>query len=322
MIIIGAGMAGLIAGHIFSRHKPTIIERQTSLPNNHEALLRFRSDEVSKATGIPFRSGVVRKCIMADDQFAYSPNTYLCNHYSRKVTGKVMGRSIWDLKDAVRYVAPPDFIQRMASGLTIEYGTNIKTLHDLRSIASQDTPVISTIPMPVMMQIVGWNDAPKFEAKPIWSIQLELVEPVCDVFQTIYYPMYREPHYRASITGNILIVEFINKPGDTEQLGAVLESVAEDFGLTPCQFRNDIELKYHHYGKILPIDDDLRREFIYMLTRDYNIYSLGRFATWKQILLDDVVSDCDTISRLMSGEDRRRRYHQSLAIANQGKYDA
>jgi hypothetical protein len=50
MKIIGAGMAGLIAGHMLRRHSPEIHEAASSLPNNHSALLRFRSDAVAKAT--------------------------------------------------------------------------------------------------------------------------------------------------------------------------------------------------------------------------------------------------------------------------------
>ena len=63
MIIAGAGLAGLIAGNIFRNYSPRIIERQTSLPNNHRAILRFRDHSVSKATGIEFKKVKVRKAI-------------------------------------------------------------------------------------------------------------------------------------------------------------------------------------------------------------------------------------------------------------------
>ena len=55
MIIYGAGMGGLLTANMLRRYNPTIKEAQPSLPNNHDALLRFRSDKVAIATGIPFK---------------------------------------------------------------------------------------------------------------------------------------------------------------------------------------------------------------------------------------------------------------------------
>ena len=50
----------------------------------------------------------------------------------------------------------------------------------------------------------------------------------------------------------------------------------------------------------MPIDDKTRKDFIYTLTEKYNIYSVGRFATWRQLLLDDVVNDISVIERLIT----------------------
>ena len=44
--IIGAGMAGLLAANMLRHRDPVILEAQKSLPNNHHALLRFRSSVV------------------------------------------------------------------------------------------------------------------------------------------------------------------------------------------------------------------------------------------------------------------------------------
>jgi hypothetical protein len=38
-----------------------------------------------------------------------------------------------------------------------------------------------------------------------------------------------------------------------------------------------------------------------MLTEEHNIYSLGRFATWRQLLLDDLVKDIGVIEKLIDG---------------------
>ena len=61
---------------------------------------------------------------------------------------------------------------------------------------------------------------------------------------------------------------------------------------------------------------ETRKEFLYYLTREFNIYSLGRFATWKQIILDDVVDDANKIMKLINVETKRRNYQVNLNIMN------
>lgn len=88
-----------------------------------------------------------------------------------------------------------------------------------------------------------------------------------------------------------------------------------DFGIYNWGALEPPTPKEHRLGKIAPIKDDVRKDFIYTMTREYGIYSLGRFACWKQTLLDDVVDDCHVIHRLISAEGKRSAYHQSLAVA-------
>ena len=63
MIIFGAGLAGLLAGNILRKYHPKIYEAQNELPNNHSALLRFRTSDVGTACSIPFKRVKVSKAI-------------------------------------------------------------------------------------------------------------------------------------------------------------------------------------------------------------------------------------------------------------------
>jgi hypothetical protein len=48
---------------------------------------------------------------------------------------------------------------------------------------------------------------------------------------------------------------------------------------------------------------------LFRLTHEHNVFSLGRFATWRNILLDDVVDDIVQVKRLLkssSAYDLRR----------------
>ncbi len=312
MIIVGGGMAGLIAANHFRADCPVIWEAQPFLPDNHGALLRFRSDTVSRVTGIGFKKVLVKKSILCDDQFADQCNPYLANMYSRKVTGEVMDRSIWNNQPAERYIAPDDFISRMASGLSIHY-SNPATFDAMASAAARE-PVISTIPMPVLMKMAGWKDIPDFKWRPIFSVNLEIKEPHVNVYQTIHYPASDIAQYRASITGSKLTIEFVEDPEG--ELDTIVGSVALDFGLLPCEFAGLAKVSRQEYGKIVPADREACQHFIYTMTRDFGIYSLGRFATWRQLLLDDVVDDCKVIGALVGAEKQRSAYHHSLVEAN------
>ena len=62
-VVVGAGMAGLLAGAILREECARIFEAQPDLPNNHHALLRFRSSIVGDTLNIPFRSVKVLKAV-------------------------------------------------------------------------------------------------------------------------------------------------------------------------------------------------------------------------------------------------------------------
>ena len=53
MYILGAGMAGLLAGWI--NPIAEILEAAPKIQQNHKALFRCKTDAISKYTGIPFK---------------------------------------------------------------------------------------------------------------------------------------------------------------------------------------------------------------------------------------------------------------------------
>lgn len=322
MIIYGAGMAGLLAGHYLRRFSPAIYEAQPELPNNHAALLRFRSDAVSKVTNIPFKQVKVHKLVSHAGRLYDQPNLKLTNMYSQKVTGKIMDRSIGNLAPVERYIAPDDFIAQLSRGLNIEYDNGL-TPEDLRAqkMAVQNEmamPIISTIPMNIMMDIVGWEHKPEFNYKPIISVWGKIKSPQMNVYNTVYYPDFTDDYYRISITGDVVIAEYLGKDAMIETMTGptdfpadriagiqhdIAACLAREFGIYDVEFET-FNIKHQKYGKLLPIDEHIRKEFIMYLTDTYRIYSLGRFATWRQILMDDVVDDLKIVEQMLEHRDR------------------
>ena len=317
MRIIGAGLAGLLAANMLKRHNPVIYERQSSLPNNHSALLRFRSSIVGDTVGIPFKKVTMVKCASewrnpVADALAYS----------HKCTGNYMSnRSITaGSVTADRYIAPLDLISQLAEGVSIQYGHSFFPEEadegDLSLFPKENLspkrmadPVISTIPMPMLMRLLKYDHS-DVEFGSDGGINLRATILDCDAYVSVYCPDPNRPYSRISITGNELIVEIPRRTlegmgHDKDVLFSWLVEASEQLGIR----RSDIykfDAYEQAYQKIQPIDDGVRKYFIAWATDNHNIFSLGRFATWKpNLLLDDLVGDVRLIERWIQ---RRSKY--------------
>ena len=141
-------------------------------------------------------------------------------------------------------------------------------------------------------------------------------EPLVDVYQTIYDVDENTPFYRLSISGNEGIFE-----GRKEVIDALSEKdpnfnlvrpiLREYFGIKDAEFTIPAKV-VQPLGKIIPVDDTARRNNILNLSREKQIYSLGRFATWRQIMLDDVIGDIDVIEKIMKQDN----YNKTLYMCN------
>lgn len=302
-MIIGAGLSGLLAAHAWPNAR--VVEASPEPRPGHSALLRFRGEEVSKLTGIEFRRVRVRKGIWSEGGYC-PPSIRLANQYSLKVLGAVLGdRSIWNLEAVDRWIAPETFYAQLLEGARgrVEWGYAADLL-------GWGQPLISTIPLPAALNHVGLDPAPlQFSSAPITVLRGRVLG--ADVFQTVYFPDLSGAVYRASITGDLLIVEFAGSGNfDSDVHVAARSAEIERLVLPAFALTGEIDwlpAAEQKYGKVAPIPDRDRRELIYRLTRDHRIYSLGRFATWRNVLLDDVVNDIAMIKRLLRATDYERR---------------
>jgi len=313
-MIVGAGLAGLIAGHMLPQHQ--IYEASAEVPPMHGALLRFRSDAVARATGIEFRRVTVRKGIWTKNGWA-QPNITQANLYSQKVLGRLLPRSVWDIAPVERFVAPDDFHERLLQGvgrrLNLGAGIDFGNV-EMRTSAGQ---IVSTIPLPVTMQSVGLShhavDGDTFVRAPIRVERFRI--PGADVHQTAYFPSPDHSLYRASITGDVLICEYVVPQDPLKRHAAELSNESAKHLQSAFGFRvQDLEslgTSEQRYGKIAPIAERVRRSLVRRLTDEHGIYSLGRFATWRNILLDDVVNDVAVIRRLMASDSYSRSLHSA-----------
>ena len=326
MIVIGAGMAGLLANSMLRDNVTAIFEKQSSLPNNHSALLRFRSPVVGDVTGIPFRKVRVMKAISpwknpVADALAYS---YKCTgEYSLR--SSVSGNG--EIEE--RYIAPHDFISQLGkqAGTKIAFDRTLQDLIQYRAARPSKEPIVSTMPMPVLMDILKYQHNINFGHTAGGTISFD-VEGL-DVCATLYFPDPRVAFYRGSITGSRVILETsdskmikvinptcvpesgkdyvldqVNKATDALGIGQHLISYKDLDGVN-----GRVEFGSSHYAKIVPISEGERKRFILWASENHNIYSLGRFATWRPtLLLDDVVNDVRVIQSLTNGNMEARYF--------------
>lgn len=326
--IIGAGMAGLLASHMLTKmgHDAWITERQAGIPNNHSAVLRFRSSVVADVTGIEFKPVKVMRTVMPwRNELADSLA------YSRKATGLVALRSSVRENNGMvtRYIAPHDFIPRLSDMLedaSVTFNTDW-----VRPNLPSPIPAISTMPMPLLAKLLGYQgfiDA-GIEFNSVRGYNLNFRIPGIDVYGTVYVPDPNIIWNRVSITGDRVTAEYSDTKPNT--VNALLEALANDTSLElrmprlaeylfqathvlgldgiglASMVENDFSVRRQPYQKIMPIDDNARKRFMLWASEHHNIYSLGRFATWRPgLLLDDLVQDIRRIERMANDGYFRR----------------
>lgn len=288
-LIVGAGLAGLLAAHAWPN---TVVIEQSGEPDlvGHKALMRLRTDKLTTLTGIDLKPVTVRKGIWFEGEFV-SPNIRVSNLYSHKVLGMGLDRSIWNIDPVTRYIAPDNLHEQLLNAVykRVEWNTSYDTK------AAVD-PIISTAPLNAMAKVHDLDiSGLDFKRAPIKVQRWRL--PQCSVHQTIYFPADDTPLYRASITGDILIAEMMVDEWDYDYTMPIDGLLEKSFGISLAN-ADPLGTVEQKYGKIAEIGDKIRKQLLFELTHIHGVYSLGRFATWRNILLDDVCDDIAVIKRI------------------------
>ena len=322
--VVGAGLSGLIAANLLKSrgYDIRVYESQTALPDNHQAVLRFRSPVLGEVLGIPFKRVQALLCLAPSLHTAQNPLLHALN-YSYVTTGsRRTDRSITRLLDGPkvveRWVAPPNFREILLERLdldTVEFGVawGISSEREI-------LPTVLTVPMSASFAMLDKPDLtlplsekPDFRANQYIVISAGVLNT--DAHGSIYnpYTIEQEPWTRISINGNRAMMEISLSWADSPSISGKqrahfinmfeiilihLLGLEIDYSKGPPQF-------YHSQtDRILPIPDRFRKAFIMYLTDKHNIYSLGRFATWRPgMLLDEIIQDTSIIASMIEGDN-------------------
>jgi len=294
--IFGAGLSGLIAG--IANPKAQIYERSKFGTQGHQALLRFRDMSVSDMTGIKFKKVKVIKSIWFEGK-EQQPSPRLVAMYSHKNTGHFENRSIMDIRTVERYIAPDNFhellVKECEDRIHYEYVIDQSDFaNDVRH-ANEREDIISTLPLSFNAKMLGYGFDTYKNKSRIYVTRFTVED--CDMYTTVYYPDMITPVYRASVTGKTLIIEAKN-PIDVKDTAIVLNSM----GLKYASFTIELDNHIQPMGKLSEVNDSERRVMIYNMSHDHGVFSLGRFALHKNILLDDVAKDIRVIKSMMADD--------------------
>jgi hypothetical protein len=294
MIILGAGLAGCLAGAL--ERDAEIYEVQTGAHAQHKAVLRFRDDKVSRALGIPFKRVRVNKAVWLEDRSYNWCSPRAANLYSQKVIGRLMARSIGDLAPVDRFIAPDNLHELLAArcegrihwgttitGITREILYTANTFGNVKGVVREGAPIVSTLPLEALHKICSIEVVDQFTSAPIHVERYRV--PDSDMYATTYFPAQGLGLYRATLSGELLMLEGMTPIGPKDRDEAVNALGLNYYGI------EKIETVSQRYGKIMPLPDDRRKKLLLDFTLKFGVFSLGRFATWRNILLDDVMED-------------------------------
>jgi hypothetical protein len=301
-MIVGAGLAGMIAAHVFPREE--VFEAQGREHLEHRAVLRCRSPAISELTGIPFKRAIVHKGIWAQGGWS-APTPSVCNEYALKVVGRIVDRSIWDIATVERWIPPSNFHEQMVDALGARVNWDSPVSMAELYLKERDT-VISTIPLSVLASNLLKCEV-AFISSGIVTTSF-FIAPGSSTQQTIYFPNREHGMYRATLSGDRMTCEWIG--ANTEGADLASFELAHAFGsmeIGDLALRSVTDFHVQAFGKLVPIDEALRKNLMVRLTNEFGIFSLGRFATWRNILLDDVLHDTAVIKLLINASEYDRK---------------
>lgn len=311
-LIIGAGLSGMMMGYLLKRNYEII--DGAPMPN-------FR-------TGAPFylhapidwlpssqswKQIDVHHNYWDGSEFGNRPTIKHFNDYSRKIlAGKISDTSLKFMDGSVKqgYVPGNGEAGQVLRDLHEEvdgrthFGCKLKKLDAQAKLATIEGPLgdpfevkyqrlISTMPLPVLLKMVGEKFEHSFQADDIFTSFYKVPEgAVVDAYQVIYITSDQWTPYRASLMGQQVFIESMHHQSKAENLNLIKLL----WGFKTIEASGEQVIKN---GKFHPIERTQRRLLLAKLTNQYDIYCLGRFAVWDYKRIDHIANDAQALLKII-----------------------
>jgi len=324
IVILGLGLAGSIMQAVLSTWEKEILNEICIIGDSkywdHKALFRFQNADLGALLGIDLIEIIVYKAIYYRGKVYTESNILFSNLYSLKTVEALIIKSIKDLTPRMRWLPKtrghfresrinrgwikvlPGRVSQVGLGWVSYEAEDCKGKGEIDC----DT-IISTLPMEFVVNCLGLDldERIKFKSSPIFIYRADFEPEFNELCQTIYFPDLEFPVYRASIDFKEIIIEAIRECKEEELL-----EVLGAFGLSKIHLpgKGTFDCFIQKYGKIKPLQDEVRQTLLYKLTTDYNIYSLGRFALWKNLKADEILQDAQKIKKYIESPVLSQKY--------------
>lgn len=337
MIIIGAGIAGTMAYNYFRKYSPMVYEAK---PNrtafvDSDAIVRMKDPAIGYLFGTEVKEVEVEKWIWDNGKYYSVCNPLFSCSYSQKVTGTgaIIGRSIENLGKVKRYLINPklnisedqikfgySFVGIEAKGKAIvgkvQKGEKQKDGQVLDVDVVGYDVLINTTPLPFLFDMEGIeidnaDELLKDEDINFWEAKIftrnfpfqRLVGAHINKYYTVYLPGFSDytyDIYRVNLSPAGIKFESVHEAYQLENNDKCFDLIQKLFGIDQKELGDPDPVKRIGESKIRDMNSDLRKRILYQITSRHNIYSLGRYAIWKNIGVDDLMKDVKRIDQMIS----------------------
>lgn len=307
-VVIGGNFSSLIFCHFLPISFSCVALERTEkkdIENNAAGVLYLHSD--MKELGVRVRKIRLLKSIYDDGVFHNKGDLVLMNKYSKKTLGYLADNSILGL-DGSRYelgyvFESGGFRDNLSEAeRCVVYGKNVFSidLNSKRVICDDGSEyvynfLVNTISLPIFLKLCGLKiksgDDIKFSAADLYLYRK--VSENCLVNQCIYIVDLSLPFYRVSV---------INGVCSFESNEDFLVSDFDDF-LIKCGYGgigcDGFESFFLKGARFNPVNSKSLKTLIRSLTDSYDVFCIGRNATWSYKRIDHIPSDAKKIIGLM-----------------------
>lgn len=316
-LIIGAGLSGLMMGYLQKRNY-LIIEAAERL--NFDIATPFHLHAPLDWLPTTWKEIDVHHHCWDGERFHRIPDLKMMNDFSRKIVGKIVDTSLKFMDGSIKrgFVPESGNAGEVLRDLFNETSTHLALGAQLVHLdpdnkaaaiafAEEGSRVIryknlvSTIPLPALLKMLRMEFHHRFTAEPITTIFFDVPpEASVDAFQVVNITDPSNIFYRASLMDQKVILETMNPDHETEESQLTHTAAALANALWKLNLRKEnATIHVIRPGKFHPIPKTARKQLLAKLTNDWQIYCLGRYATWSYKRIDHIAEDAHSILKIM-----------------------
>lgn len=325
VVILGGGVSGLMAAKrmqiMFPNFSIVIIDKNVAISSDHSFHLHKYIEDIPSLSSLSGRK--MCKFIVSvwnGENFKSSVSLSEVNLYSMKIFNHLRISNIKNLEDfSILPIKKNEFIKILQDGSNCEFlhasvysiskdskkvFVNIMNCNDesLRQEEVEFKFLISTVALPVLLNLLKMKHDLTFENFPFWGYTYDLG------YNTFCYQALMNTDFSCNSTRTVLMGDFLF----VESCKAKLTD--RDYSVIKSGFQidlpSDMKLSKIYPGRIIPLPANVRKPLLHWLTEKCDIFTLGRYGAWTYKVANDVWEDTEFIAKLIFAKKQAYIYEE------------